>query len=62
METAVHGREIRKDNPVLRKTLRIIVWILLIALAAFTLIPFVWKFSLSRCAGSLRRSTGKIIR
>ena len=47
METAVHGREIRKDNPALRKVLRIIVWVLLIVLAAFTLIPFVWMISSS---------------
>ena len=47
METAVHGREIRKDNLTVRLILRIIVWILLIALAAFTLIPFVWMISSS---------------
>ena len=71
METAVHSREIRKDNPTLRRILRIIVWIVLIALAVFTLIPFVWMISsslkldrecsLSRCAGSRRPSTGKTI-
>ena len=42
METAVRGREIRKDNPILHMIVRIIIWILLIALAAFTLIPFFW--------------------
>ena len=47
METAVHGRGIRKDNPALQKVLRIIIWILLIALAAFTLIPFAWMISSS---------------
>ena len=47
METALHSKEIRKDNPVLRKILRVIIWILLIALAAFTLIPFVWMISSS---------------
>ena len=47
METAVHSREIRKDNPTLRKLLRCIIWILLILLAAFTLIPFVWMISSS---------------
>ena len=47
METAVHGKEIRKDNPVLRKIGRVIIWVLLIALAAFTLIPFVWMISSS---------------
>ena len=47
MKTAVHGREIRKDNPTLKKVLRVIIWILLIALAAFTLVPFVWMISSS---------------
>jgi multiple sugar transport system permease protein len=47
METAIHSREIRKDNPTLRRILRIIVWIVLIALAVFTLIPFVWMISSS---------------
>ena len=47
METAIHTREIRKDNPTLRKILRVIIWVLLIALAAFTLIPFVWMISSS---------------
>ena len=42
MESTIHGREIRKDNPVLRKVFRVAVWIVLIALAAFTLIPFFW--------------------
>ena len=47
METAVHGREIRKDNPALRRILRIIIWTVLITLAALTLIPFVWMISSS---------------
>ena len=47
METAIHSREIRKDNPVLRKIGRVVIWILLIALAVFTLIPFVWMISSS---------------
>ena len=47
METTLHSREIRKDNPTLRRILRVIVWILLIALAAFTLIPFFWMISSS---------------
>ena len=34
METAIHSREIRKDNPALRKIGRVVIWILLIALAA----------------------------
>ena len=47
MESTIHGREIRKDNPVLRKVFRVAVWIVLIALAAFTLIPFFWMISSS---------------
>ena len=47
MESTIHGREIRKDNPVLRKVFRVVVWIVLIALAAFTLIPFFWMISSS---------------
>ena len=42
METAIHTRAIRKDKPALRVVLRVIIWILLIALSAFTLIPFFW--------------------
>ena len=29
METAIHSREIRKDNPTLRRILRTVIWILL---------------------------------
>jgi len=47
MESTIHGREIRKDNPVLRKVFRVAGWIVLIALAAFTLIPFFWMISSS---------------
>ena len=47
METVVHSREIRKDNPMLRKVLRVVIWVLLISLAAFTLIPFAWMISSS---------------
>ena len=47
METAIHSRGIRQDNPTLRKAGRVIIWILLIALAVFTLIPFVWMISSS---------------
>ena len=47
MESTIHGREIRKDNPMLRKVFRVVVWIVLIALAAFTLIPFFWMISSS---------------
>ena len=47
METTVHSAGIRKDNPVLQKTVRVVIWIALILLAAFTLIPFVWMISSS---------------
>ena len=47
METAIHTREIRKDSRTLHIILRIVIWIVLIALAAFTLIPFVWMLSSS---------------
>ena len=41
MDSSINGEGIRADNPVLQKIGRVIIWILLIALAAFTLIPFV---------------------
>ena len=47
METALHQKSIRKDNPVLSKVLRVVIYIVLAALAAFTLIPFVWMISSS---------------
>ena len=47
METTIKQKPIRQDNPVLRKIIRVIVYILLTALAAFTLIPFVWMISSS---------------
>ena len=42
METAIHSKAIRKNNPTLHIIARVLIWVLLIALAAFTLIPFVW--------------------
>ena len=47
MDSSINGEGIRADNPVLQKIGRVIIWILLIALAAFTLIPFVWMISSS---------------
>lgn len=40
-------REIRKDNPTLRLIGKILLYAVLIALAVFTLIPFVWMISSS---------------
>ena len=42
MEQVVHTRGIRRDNPVLHRILKIVVYVLLLATAFFTLIPFVW--------------------
>ena len=47
METTLHQKSIRKDNPVLAAVLRVIIYIVLIVLAVFTLIPFVWMISSS---------------
>ena len=47
MQTTIHTRPIRKDNPVLRGIFHGIIWVLLIAMAIFTLIPFVWMISSS---------------
>ena len=47
MQQALHQKEIRKDNPVLRRIAYVIVFLLLTALAVFTLIPFVWMISSS---------------
>ena len=58
METAVHSREIRKENPALYRILRSILWILLILLTVFTLIPFVWMIS-SSLKLDRRPSTGR---
>ena len=47
MQTAVHQSAIRKDNPTLRLIGKVILYIVLIGLALFTLIPFVWMISSS---------------
>ena len=47
MEQTISARGIRRDNPVAARILRIVIYVLLIALAAFTLIPFVWMISSS---------------
>ncbi len=47
MEKTIHQREIRKDNRTAQMILRTVIYILLTALAAFTLIPFVWMISSS---------------
>jgi multiple sugar transport system permease protein len=47
VETTLHQKSIRKDNPVLAAVVRVIIYIVLIALAVFTLIPFVWMISSS---------------
>ena len=47
MEQALHQKAIRKDNPTARRILRTVVYLLLIALGIFTLIPFVWMISSS---------------
>ena len=47
MEQALHQKGIRKDNPVLYRVVRVVIYAVLIALAVFTLIPFVWMLSSS---------------
>ncbi len=47
MEQTIHQKAIRKDNPVLSTIFRVIIYIMLLALAVFTLIPFVWMISSS---------------
>ena len=47
MQTATHQKAIRKDNPALRLIGKVILYIVLIGLAVFTLIPFVWMISSS---------------
>ena len=41
------GREIRKDNPMLRLIGKVVLYAVLIFVALFTLIPFVWMISSS---------------
>ena len=47
MEQAVHQKGIRKDHPAAARVLRTVIYVLLAALAVFTLIPFVWMISSS---------------
>ena len=47
MEQTISSKGIRRDNPVAARILRIVIYVLLIALAVFTLIPFVWMISSS---------------
>ena len=47
MQTSVSQKAIRKDNPTLRLIGKVILYIVLIGLALFTLIPFVWMISSS---------------
>ena len=47
MERPIYQKPIRKDNPILSQVIRVIIYIVLIAMAAFTLIPFVWMVSSS---------------
>ena len=70
-QTAVvtHQKAIRKDNPVMKVIGRVLLYTVLIAMALFTLIPFVWMLSSSlkldrKCSstpsdGFRKRSTGK---
>lgn len=45
--TAVHQKAIRQDNKTLQLVGKVLLYVLLIALAIFTLIPFVWMLSAS---------------
>jgi multiple sugar transport system permease protein len=47
MEKTIRQREIRKDNKTAQAIVRALIYIILTALAAFTLIPFVWMISSS---------------
>ena len=47
MEKTLSQKEIRRTNPTAVRIVHIIVYILLVALALFTLIPFVWMLSSS---------------
>lgn len=70
-QTAVvtHQKAIRKDNPALKVIGRVLLYTVLIAMALFTLIPFVWMLSSSLkldqevfqspSAGFRKRSIGK---
>ena len=47
MEQAIRQKAIRKDNPTASRILKTVIYVLLVALAVFTLIPFVWMISSS---------------
>ena len=47
MEKTIRQREIRKDNKTAQAIVKALIYIILTALAAFTLIPFVWMISSS---------------
>ena len=47
MEKTIRQREIRKDNKTAQAIVKVLIYIILTALAAFTLIPFVWMISSS---------------
>ena len=42
MEQALRSKAIRRDNPVVHRILKAVVYLLLLAMAVFTLIPFAW--------------------
>ena len=42
MDQALHTKSIRWDNPVAHRILKAVVYLLLLAMAVFTLIPFAW--------------------
>jgi len=46
-QTAVNNNAIKKDNPALQLLGKVLLYIVLIAVALFTLIPFVWMISSS---------------
>ena len=46
-QAAVTGKEIRQDNPVLQTIGKVALYVVLISVALFTLIPFVWMISSS---------------
>ena len=47
MEKTIHQREIRKDNQTAQRVGAVVIYVVLTALALFTLIPFVWMISSS---------------
>ncbi len=47
MEQSIRQKAIRRDHPLVGKVVRAVIYVVLIALAVFTLIPFVWMISSS---------------